>query len=317
MKKVLAILMLCCLMLCSTRVHAENFEWTEEIHRGEKKVITIPEPEGDIKNNWVYFTQYFIFEPEQSGTYQFLVSYEDDASDPYDIYMDISGYTIVNGEKRYITDEGYWDIENGCEFEAREGFTYELMFQYNTYDGRNPEFTFYLLSKMTDPSEYMENFWSEEDIACGEKKVITIPQPDREINKNWVYYTKTFIFTPEVDGTYNFVINTEDDFDPENVYMDVTPFFMVDQYKQYASDQGFWELPNGCKFEGRVGRSYELTFQYMSDDGQYPEFTFYVESDGTSPNNPQTGDGAFLPVGMMAVSAMLAVCLFTLRKKML
>jgi hypothetical protein len=53
----------------------------------------------------------------------------------------------------------------------------------------------------------------------------------------------------------------------------------------------------------------------MSDDGQYPEFTFYVESDGASPNNPQTGDMVLLPVGMMAVSAMLAVCMFTLRKK--
>jgi hypothetical protein len=156
MKKILAVLVILCLMMSSTSVFAENFEWTDDIAYGETKTITIPEPDGNIKNNWVYFTQYFIFTPEVDGTYRFMISYEEDESKPYDIFMDVAAFTMVNGQKRYCSDDGYWEIKNGCEFEGKVGRSYELMFQYATYDGRHPEFTFYVESDDVPP-EYSEN----------------------------------------------------------------------------------------------------------------------------------------------------------------
>lgn len=134
MKKIWIALVIFCLMMGSISAYAENFEWTDDIAYGETKTITIPRPDGDVDEGYVYFTQFFTFTPKAEGTYRFLVSYEEDESAPYDIFMDVG------------CDDGYWELENGCEFEAEVGKSYELMFQYNSDDGRYPEFTFYLES---------------------------------------------------------------------------------------------------------------------------------------------------------------------------
>ena len=44
----------------------------------------------------------------------------------------------------------YRELENGCEFDAIAGETYELRFQYPNHDGRYPEFTFYLGSESAE-----------------------------------------------------------------------------------------------------------------------------------------------------------------------
>ena len=38
----------------------------------------------------------------------------------------------------------FWELENGCEFDAVAGQTYDLCFQYPIHDGRYPTFTFYV-----------------------------------------------------------------------------------------------------------------------------------------------------------------------------
>lgn len=146
MKKLLAMLVIFCLIMGSISVYAENFEWTDDISYGETKVITVPRPEGEVDENWVYFTQLFHFTPEVDGTYRFLINYEEDAAAPYDISMGVAPFTMVDGEKQYCDSNGYLALENGCAFDAEVGKSYELMFQYNSDDGRYPEFTFYLES---------------------------------------------------------------------------------------------------------------------------------------------------------------------------
>lgn len=143
MKKLLAILMISCLLLGGMSVSAENFAWKDDIALGETKVITIPEPDGEVDEGWVYYDQYFIFAPETSGTYRFLVSYEEDPENPYEISMDVAAFNYVEDGIEYVGGE-YLELENGCEFEAVAGQHYELCFQYPTNDGRYPEFTFYL-----------------------------------------------------------------------------------------------------------------------------------------------------------------------------
>ena len=130
MKKFLLFLLIFCMLSGAVSVSAENYYLTESISLGETKIITIPKPNGEVDEGWVYFTQEFIFVPEEDGTYRFLVAYEDDSKKPYDFSMG-------------VTTE-YHELENGCEFNAIAGETYELDFQYNNHDGRYPTFTFYL-----------------------------------------------------------------------------------------------------------------------------------------------------------------------------
>ena len=131
MKKIFALLLALCMMTaCLVTVHAENYWLEDSISSGDTRVIAIPQPEGEIDPGMVYFTQEFTFVPEQDGTYRFLVSYEEDESEPYNIFMDVAG--------------PYQQLKNGCEFDAVAGETYELCFQYPIHDGRYPEFTFWV-----------------------------------------------------------------------------------------------------------------------------------------------------------------------------
>lgn len=129
-RKLFMILAIICLLSNSMFVSAENISRVEEISLGQTKVITVPRPEDEIDEGWVYFTQEFTFVPEADGTYRFLVDYEEDPENPYDIFMDVSDI--------------YLELENGIEFDATAGETYTLCFQYPTHDGRYPQFTFYL-----------------------------------------------------------------------------------------------------------------------------------------------------------------------------
>ena len=130
MKRIVIVLMLLCLMMGTMSVSAENISRVENISLGQTKVVTVPQPEGEIDEGWVYFTQEFTFVPEQSGTYRFLVSYQEDEQNPYEFSVDVPG--------------PYLKLENGIEFDAIAGETYQLSFQCPTHDGRYPEFTFYL-----------------------------------------------------------------------------------------------------------------------------------------------------------------------------
>ena len=133
MRKFWIFLVILCLVTGSMTVSAENFDVRDTIAFGETKIVTIPKPEGEIDPGVVYFTQAFTFVPEEDGTYRFLISYQEDGEKPYDIFMDVAGE--------------YRALENGCEFDAIAGETYELCFQYPIHDGRYPEFTFYVGSE--------------------------------------------------------------------------------------------------------------------------------------------------------------------------
>ena len=133
MRKFWIFLVILCLVTGSMTVSAENFDVRDTIAFGETKIVTIPKPEGEIDPGFVYFTQAFTFVPEEDGTYRFLIGYQEDGEKPYDIFMDVSG--------------AYRELENGCEFDAIAGETYELCFQYPNHDGRYPEFTFYVGSE--------------------------------------------------------------------------------------------------------------------------------------------------------------------------
>ena len=150
MKKLLALLVILCVMMSSISVSA-NHQHREYIEYGEVKVITIPEPDEHFKNNYVYYNHYFIFKPEVSGTYRFMISYEEDETKPYPIYMGMTSYIKVNGNDRYEGGLGYREIENGLEFYGEVGRYYEIMFQYMSYDKRHPQFTFYLDSDLEIP----------------------------------------------------------------------------------------------------------------------------------------------------------------------
>ena len=129
MKKLMILLVIICMMGCIA-ASAENIHQVQNIGLGETAVITVPEPDGDVDPGTVYFTQEFSFTPEESGTYRFLMSYEEDEQKPYNVFLDVPG--------------AYMEIENGIEFEATAGENYLLCFQYPDYDGRFPEITFYL-----------------------------------------------------------------------------------------------------------------------------------------------------------------------------
>ena len=129
MKKLMIFLVIICMMGCIA-ASAENIHQTQSIDLGETAVITVPEPNGEVDKGTVYFTQEFSFTPEESGTYRFLMSYDEDEQKPYNVFLDVPG--------------AYLEIKNGIEFEATAGETYLLCFQYPDYDGRFPEITFYL-----------------------------------------------------------------------------------------------------------------------------------------------------------------------------
>ena len=115
----------------------------DTIALNETKTVRVPEPTGAVDPGLVYFSQIFWFTPEESGRYRFLVDYVDDKSNPYNFSMDVAG--------------AYWELENGCLFEAEAGETYELCFQYPNHDGRYPEFNFTVRNAMNPITVIVEN----------------------------------------------------------------------------------------------------------------------------------------------------------------
>lgn len=132
MKKLLALLAVFCMLSGAVPVHADQYQEAKAIGLCDFQTVRVPEPEGEVDPDSVYFTQEFTFVPEEDGTYRFLVSFEEDQSEPYDYFMDV------------VCPDGYWELPNGCEFDAVAGETYELCFQYPNHDGRYPAFTFYV-----------------------------------------------------------------------------------------------------------------------------------------------------------------------------
>ena len=241
MKKMWILLVVLCMLAGSVTVHADHDPNEELIGLQDFKTVRIPEPEGEVDPDAVYFTKDFAFAPEESGSYLFVAATMDEE---YDYTMEVVGHT------------GAFPLKGGCAFEAFSGEVYTLRFQYPSYDGRNPEFTLFIIE------EY--NYNPRDTIALGETKTITIPQPEGEIAESWTYYNLTFFFTPEKDGTYRFLVSyEEDESDPYDIYI--------------APAGEYWEIENGCQFDAQAGETYELFFQYPQHDGRYPEFTFCVE----------------------------------------
>ena len=273
MKKLWILLVVFCMLAGSITVHAENHHQNDTISCGETKVITIPKPKGEIDGDYVYFTQEFTFAAAEDGTYRFLVSYEEDESEPYVFSMDV------------FCPDGYQELENGCEFEGKAGETYELCFQYPIHDGRYPEFTFYLSAG--------ENYNHKDTISLDETKVVTVPKPLFGLTENNVYFTQVFTFVPEQDGTYRFLVRYRDDKSkPYDIYMDTSGAYR--------------ELENGCEFDAIAGETYELSFQYPNHDGRYPEFTFYLGSESAE----RVPNGSILLY--CAAGALLVCCLTAL-----
>ena len=253
MKKLWILLVVLCMMAGSVMVYADHDPNEELIGLQDFKTVRIPEPEGEVDPDAVYFTKDFAFAPEESGSYLFLAA---DMDEDYDFTMDMSDTS------------GYFPLKGGCAFTGWAGETYTLRFRYPSYDGRNPEFTLYVIE------EY--NFNYRDTLALGETKTFTIPQPEREIEDGWTYFNLSLFFTPEEAGTYRFLVSFEEDkSEPYDYYMAVT------------CPDGYWELANGCQFDAQAGETYELFFQYPTHDGRYPEFTFYVE-EGAAPVVPES-----------------------------
>ena len=280
MKKFLLFLLIFCMLSGAVSVSAENYHLTESISLGETKIIPIPKPNGEVDEGWVYFTQEFIFVPEEDGTYRFLVAYEDDSKKPYDFSMGVAG--------------AYRELENGCEFDAIAGETYELCFQYPIHDGRYPEFTFYLSAG--------ENYHHKDTISLDETKVVTVPKPLFGLTENWVYFTQEFTFVPQEDGTYRFLIGyEEDESKPYDIYMDVSGTYR--------------ELENGCEFDAIAGETYELCFQYPNHDGRYPEFTFYLGSESAE-RIPNDNILLYCAAGALLVCCLTALLIAERKKNM-
>ncbi len=247
MKKLWIFLVVFCMLAGSVTVHADHDPNEELIGLQDFKTVRIPEPEGEVDPDAVYFTKDFAFAPEESGSYLFVATTMDEE---YDYTMDVVGHT------------GAFPLKGGCAFEAFSGEVYTLRFQYPSYDGRTPEFTLFMME------EYNHNL--RDTIALGETKTFTIPQPEGEIAESWTYFNLYLFFTPEQNGTYRFLVSyEEDESEPYDIFMDV------------VCPTGYWELENGCQFDAVAGETYELCFQYPTHDGRYPEFTFYVDSEET------------------------------------
>ena len=252
MKKLFALLAVFCMLAGAVTVHADQPLKPKTIGLYDFQTVQIPEPEGEIDPDAVYFTQEFTFAPEADGSYLFLAA---DMDEPYEFTMDVEDNT------------GCFPLEGGCAFPGWAGETYTLRFQYPSYDGRNPEFTLYVIE------EYNYNY--RDTLTLGETKTFTIPQPEREIEEGWTYFNLSLFFTPEEDGTYRFLASFEEDkSEPYDYDMAVT------------CPDGYRELENGCEFTALAGETYELFFQYPTHDGRYPEFAFHVE-EGAAPAVPE------------------------------
>ena len=147
-----------------------------------------------------------------------------------------------------------------------------------------------MLSAMTVSAT---NIQRVEPIALGQSKTVTIPQPTEPVDEGYVYFQQEFSFVPKADGTYRmFISYVEDPEDPYDIFMDVSGPYL--------------ELENGIEFDAVAGEEMLVCFQYMTHDGRYPQFTFYL---GTADETeiPQTGDLSLLPVGILLLAAVAAL----------
>jgi LPXTG-motif cell wall-anchored protein len=133
------------------------------------------------------------------------------------------------------------------------------------------------------------NIQRVEPIGLGQSKTVTIPQPTEPVDEGYVYFQQEFSFVPKTDGTYRmFISYVEDPEDPYDIFMDVSGPYL--------------ELENGIEFDAVAGEEMLVCFQYMTHDGRYPQFTFYL---GTADETeiPQTGDMSLLPVALLLLTA--------------
>lgn len=139
-----------------------------------------------------------------------------------------------------------------------------------------------------------QNPYRCDTIALGETKVITVPAPDGEIDEGTVYFQQEFTFTAEESGTYRMIMSYEDDpKNPYDVFLDVPGSYL--------------ELEKGIEFEATAGETCQISFQYPTHDGRYPEITFSLEASGVE-TNPKTSDLYFLlPLFCLILSAGLLV----------
>ena len=288
MKKLWFLFLILLMILCANGVSAKNISRTEEIGLGETKVISVPEPEGDISADWVYFEQIFLFTPEETGTYRLLMDYEEDQKNPYNVSLACSG--------------SYYALKNGIEFDAQAGQTRELSFQYPIHDGRYPQITFRLgtadlsdtpqadkpvettppeLTEETtlpeetqDPVEYVNPIFKTTTIEAGQVKTVTVPTPEGEIDKYQLYFDQKFVFRPEKTGTYRFMMRYQEDAKPYNIIL--------------AATGSYDTVGNGIEFHAVAGLTYDLHFQYPVHDGRYPQVMFYLDAVRLDPPAPQT-----------------------------
>lgn len=280
MKKLWFLFLILLMILCATGVSARNISRTEEIGLGETKVISVPEPEGDISANWVYFEQIFLFTPEESGTYRLLMDYEEDQANPYNISLAGSG--------------SYYALKNGIEFDALAGQTCELFFQYPNHDGRYPQIAFRLGTadlpdtpradkpvettvpeETQDPGDYVNPIFKTTTIEAGQVKTVTVPTPDGPVHPYRAYFEQKLVFKPQKSGTYRLMMRYQED--------EAKPYNMI-----LSTPNLYNSVENGIEFDAVAGKTYDLYFQYPTDDGRYPQVMFYLDAVRLDPPAPQT-----------------------------
>lgn len=292
MRKLWFLFLILLMFLCVTGVSAENISRTEEIALGETKVITVPEPEGDVSANWVYFEQIFLFTPEETGTYRLLMHYEEDKDNPYNVSLAGSG--------------SYYTLNNGIEFDALAGQTYELFFQYPTHDGRYPKITFRLGTaqlqhipqtdkpaettppevtqeatppeepeETQDPVEYVNPIFETATIEAGQVKTVTVPTPEGPVHPHRAYFEQKLVFSPQKSGTYRLMMRYQED--------EAKPYNMI-----LSTPNLYDSVKNGIEFDAVAGQTYDLYFQYPVHDGRYPQVMFYLDAVHLVPSAPQT-----------------------------
>ena len=210
-----------------------NPRWEDPIALNETKTVRVPKPLSAVDPGEVYFSQIFWFTPEESGTYCFLVDYVEDESDPYYFTMDIA--------------DAYWELENGCMFDANAGETYELSFQYPVHDGRYPEFTFTVRNAVNPVTVTVETglggyAYTYLDEACVGDVVdlICVPQEGYRVAQ----ITGVDDLLDNGDGTYSFVMPDEP-VDLKVLFLrNENPFLDINE-TQFFYDSVLWAFENG------------------------------------------------------------------------
>ena len=291
MRKLWILLVVLCMLAGNAAVSAETIHETGTISPEETKVVTVPQVSS--RPGEEYFVQDFEFTAQESGIYRFLVSYEEDKSQPYNFYMDAHHWSEDPTDKNGGTVESdsiwskfrsfdYRSMLNGIEFDGFSGETYRLRFVYPDKDGRYPEFTFRL--------EHGDPYYREDTISYGETKVFTVPQPEGEVDPELTYFTQDFVFVPEKTRTCRILFSYEED--ESNPYR----FSLVDYLHSNRP------LRSGDEIEVFAGKPCRLRFQYPIHDGRYPEFTIRITH-----NREPIRAGMILYPGIVILACVIAV----------